>query len=177
MMRYPIAFVQYLVHFHAERDYFECHEVMEEYWKSVPNDPLGPVYVGFIQLAVSMYHHRRGNYKGALKMLRSAERNLTESGVKQLGVDYEGLHAAITDRLHALDAGEPVFEDINIPFADKELLAHCLDVCGKQTLQWNKPHDPADAFLHNKHTLRDRSEVVEERRRQAGIRQKEREQQ
>ncbi len=32
-MMYPNAYLDYLVYFHGHRDYFECHEVLEEYWK------------------------------------------------------------------------------------------------------------------------------------------------
>ena len=37
---YPEAFISYLIEFHATRDYFECHELLEEYWKAHPGDPL-----------------------------------------------------------------------------------------------------------------------------------------
>lgn len=30
---YPAEYLEYLVYFHADRDYFECHEILEEYWK------------------------------------------------------------------------------------------------------------------------------------------------
>ena len=34
-MVYPEAYIEYLMYFHGNRDYFECHEVLEEYWKEV----------------------------------------------------------------------------------------------------------------------------------------------
>ena len=37
MTQYPEAYTDYLCYFHGARDYFECHEVMEEYWKEHPN--------------------------------------------------------------------------------------------------------------------------------------------
>lgn len=30
---YPTAYIKYLFHFHTDRDYFECHELLEEHWK------------------------------------------------------------------------------------------------------------------------------------------------
>ena len=33
------TFVQFLTHFNDTHDYFECHEVLEDYWKEIaPND-------------------------------------------------------------------------------------------------------------------------------------------
>jgi len=43
---YPEPYLEYLIQFHAERDYFECHEILEEYWKSAPaneREPMGRV--------------------------------------------------------------------------------------------------------------------------------------
>ncbi|RKJ17377.1 DUF309 domain-containing protein, partial [Butyricicoccus sp. 1XD8-22] len=52
-------FVQYFTYFNGNKDYFECHEVLEEYWKILaPGDKKHPL-VGYIQLATGMYHWRR----------------------------------------------------------------------------------------------------------------------
>jgi predicted metal-dependent hydrolase len=52
--------------------------VLEEYWKSVPDSPLRQAWYGLIQIAVALYHHRRGNIAGARKMLESAIHNISE---------------------------------------------------------------------------------------------------
>ncbi|WJH34118.1 DUF309 domain-containing protein [Paenibacillus sp. CC-CFT747] len=87
MGHYPEEYRAYLVYFHAERDYFECHEILEEYWKSNPQDPLAPAWVGLIQLAVGLYHERRSNTSGALKMLNGANSRLTEDALEKLGIE------------------------------------------------------------------------------------------
>ncbi|MEH7501602.1 DUF309 domain-containing protein, partial [Neobacillus drentensis] len=28
---YPTEYIQFLAHFHGDRDYFECHELLEDY--------------------------------------------------------------------------------------------------------------------------------------------------
>ena len=33
---YPTEYIQFLIHFHGDYDYFECHEILEEYWKTKP---------------------------------------------------------------------------------------------------------------------------------------------
>ncbi|MCD2486520.1 DUF309 domain-containing protein, partial [Staphylococcus aureus] len=50
---YPKAYIDYLVEFHATRDYFECHEILEEYWKEDPPKKRKRYWVGFIELAVA----------------------------------------------------------------------------------------------------------------------------
>lgn len=33
---YPTEYIQFLIHFHGDYDYFECHEILEGYWKTKP---------------------------------------------------------------------------------------------------------------------------------------------
>ena len=62
---YPTEYIQFLIHFHGDYDYFECHEILEEYWKTKPRGNRDHYLVGLIQIAVSLYHHRRSNWNGA----------------------------------------------------------------------------------------------------------------
>lgn len=32
---YPPEYIEFLYHFHCDRDYFECHEILEELWKKI----------------------------------------------------------------------------------------------------------------------------------------------
>ena len=48
--------------------YFECHETLEELWM----DRAGPerwLYQGILQVGVSLYHLRRGNWVGAVNLM------------------------------------------------------------------------------------------------------------
>jgi len=164
-MQYPKAYIDYLMYFHAERDFFECHEVMEEYWKEHPEDPLSSNYVGLIQIAVSMYHHRRGNLKGAVKMLTQALHNLTDAGMLRLGLDPVQLRKMLNERLEALHPPGIPYSDLDLPIADPELMNFCMQQCGEQELSWLCASDLSDTYLIHKHTMRDRSSVIEERER------------
>ncbi|WP_426453692.1 DUF309 domain-containing protein [Paenibacillus sp. S-38] len=165
--RYPEAYVRYLVHFHAERDYFECHEVLEEYWKEHPEDADGEAYVGLIQLAVSLYHQRRGNLAGAVKMLSGAIRRLGGGAAEKLGIREAELLREMEGRLRALeDPASFVYRDLDIPLADADLVQSCREASGSSWERWAQPSDLSDRYLIDKHTLRDRSGVIEERERQ-----------
>lgn len=170
MKKYPEEYIEYLLQFHAERDYFECHEVMEEFWKEHPTDERSRTYVALIQIAVGMYHIRRGNRTGALKMLQSAERNAQAEHVASLGLDAEKLTQLIRDTNAQIDRDGYLYQDMNLPIADSELLALCLSECGRQGLVWQAPSRMSDIELIQKHTRRDRTDVIEERAKQQQIR-------
>ncbi|MBE1441768.1 DUF309 domain-containing protein [Paenibacillus sp. OAS669] len=163
MSQYPQAYIDYLIYFHAERDYFECHEVMEAYWKEHPGDPLASCYVGLIQIAVALYHQRRNNLNGARKMMASAMTNLTDEGMQALGIDPKSLRSMLQERLTQLAAEAPVFEDINLPLTDVQLVEACRKRCEESSLHWQCASDFSNGRLIHKHKLRDRSSVIAER--------------
>ncbi|WNR42316.1 DUF309 domain-containing protein [Paenibacillus roseipurpureus] len=170
MTQYPEAYISYLCYFHGERDYFECHEVMEEFWKEHPDDPRKPTYVGLIQIAVGLYHSRRGNVAGAVKMLRSALRNLKHEDVHSLGLQDEELRDRISQVIEAIEGENYQFKDMNLPIVDDELIEACLAICAEQGLTWEAPSQMDNEMLTLKHTRRDRTEVIEERARQQAMR-------
>jgi predicted metal-dependent hydrolase len=176
MPRYPEPYIEYLIYLHVERDFFECHEVLEEYWKSVPESPLRQAWHGLIQIAVALYHQRRGNLAGAKKMLESAIHNITENDMEQLGLQVDAFSQALAVRLEQLNQTPLTeFEDFNFPIADKDLLLLCQNHPLAANKLWLSRSDLLDTGLIHKHTLRDRSEVIEARQKQYELRQQSRE--
>jgi predicted metal-dependent hydrolase len=156
MIKYPNAYMEYLTYYHKQRDYFECHEVLEEYWKENPESPLSVTWVTLIQLAVAMYHERRGNLKGAVKMLTSAVKLLNIDDLERLGIQASQLKILMKERLIKLGENtQMAFEDINIPFRDQALEALITAIRIDDVV--------TDPFIINKHTLRDRSDVIRTR--------------
>ncbi len=51
-----------------QREFFDCHEVLEDFWKEQP-EPERQLTQGIIQIAVAYYHSLRGNRIGAKKLL------------------------------------------------------------------------------------------------------------
>jgi uncharacterized protein len=175
MRYYPEPYIEYLIYLHMERDFFQCHEVLEEYWKSVPDSPLRQAWHGLIQIAVTLYHQRRGNIAGARKMLASAIHNITEDHMEQLGLQVDAFSQALAARLEQLDHNpQAEFEDFNFPFADQELLLLCQRHPLAANKLWLSQSDLLDSSLIHKHTLRDRSEVINTRQKQFEIRQQSR---
>lgn len=172
---YPQAYLEYLVQFHAERDYFECHEILEEYWKSAPPAQREAVWVGLIQIAVGLYHQRRGNLEGARKMLASALQIIRQypQKVRQLGLDGPALAKLLAQRLEELNAGA-AYRSMNLPIRDEALRQAYEQACAVRNAPVGRDSDLSDHYLMNKHTLRDRSEVLAERNRQLTLREQQR---
>lgn len=170
------AYVTYLAHFHGTRDYFECHELLEEYWKEEQDPLLKEVWHGLIQVAVSLYHERRGNLPGARKMLEQAVIHLTNVSPERAGLDPVKLLELLRTRYDALtqDYGAEVetrvFEDMALPFLDGGLLREAMDLCKAWGCEWGRRSPMNEDMLVHRHLLRDRTDVVAERARQLALR-------
>lgn len=86
--------------------YWECHEALEELWRSEP-DHIRYLYQGILQIGVGCYHLRRGNWRGAVNKLRSGIAYLAPSTPACLGVDVARLRDEAGAILAALDALGP----------------------------------------------------------------------
>ncbi|MFF2479432.1 DUF309 domain-containing protein [Paenibacillus sp. NPDC058071] len=158
---YPDAYIDYLVEYHATRDYFECHELLEEYWKEHPNDPRAETWVGLIQLAVGHYHLRRGNTRGASMLYANAALRLKEDDISRLGIDGDLLLAALKDRRILLQAGQTFdYTEMDMRLVDAELRARCETICLAKGLIWGIKSPMNDPALIDRHKLRDRTEVI-----------------
>ncbi|MDF2939323.1 MAG: hypothetical protein K0Q90_4696, partial [Paenibacillaceae bacterium] len=162
-------------HFHGTRDYFECHELLEEHWKEEQDPRLKEVWHGLIQVAVSLYHERRGNLPGARKMLEQAILHLTNVSPEIAGLDPVKLLKLLRTRYASLMqlSGQPAeigFEDIALPFADGGLLREAMDLCKAWGCEWGRLSPLNEDMLVHRHLLRDRTDVVAERARQLAIR-------
>ena len=63
---YPDEHAPFFGAFQIDRDYYECHEVMEELWLEEGGDPF---HQGLLQVAVGLFHFRRENINGARKLV------------------------------------------------------------------------------------------------------------
>lgn len=147
-------FIQYLIHFNNEKDYFECHEVGEEYWKSLaPKDKTHPL-TGWIQLAVGMYHWRRSNYPGALRSFIRSRAKLADAGIWVEGFDHGQLIKDLNNAIAAVTEREP-FGHFDIPVDSQAIQASIAQYMQENPLEAKDPH-----FIMHKHRLRDRTSII-----------------
>ncbi|HZG60359.1 MAG TPA: DUF309 domain-containing protein [Anoxybacillus sp.] len=173
---YPKAYIDFLLHFHTDRDYFECHEILEEHWKKETSENRQQVWVALIQIAVALYHHRRQNWKGAERMMQKALllTHQEQEAVEKLGLDFPKLMQQLKKRLRDIEHRLP-YESMNLPIKDATLFEMCQNLCKQLQLQWGKESDLSNEYLLHKHKLRDRTDVIEERERQKKLREKKKE--
>ncbi|MBY9082461.1 DUF309 domain-containing protein [Paenibacillus sp. HN-1] len=122
-MAYDPLYVAYLVYFNRDRDYFECHEVLEKLWLATERNPL---YKGLLQVAVGLYHFRDGNIRGARLMLESAEARLRDYPAETLGIRLDALLQEVRGyirRLNSFDVKPFEYRDLTIPIVDENLRA------------------------------------------------------
>lgn len=170
-MGYPRPYILYLVHFHGDRDFFECHEILEEYWKEANPKDRNSLWVGFIQIAVALYHERRENRQGAIRTITKAVNNLSNNRNKlnDFGLDVDKLFLLLKYTRERMIAGK-AYENINLPLIENQLITQCIAECKKLGLTWEMESSVANPKIIHKHLLRDRSKVIQERSRQLEIR-------
>ncbi|MCM3627584.1 DUF309 domain-containing protein [Paenibacillus glycanilyticus] len=163
-MTYPSAYISYLVEFNGTRDFFECHELLEEYWKEHPGDPRAAIWVGLIQLAVGQYHERRSNLKGAVKMYEKALDKLDSRSLEELGLDGSSALAELNARYQSLQDGKELpYRDLTLIVTDPELEKRCIHLCNALNAKWGSSSPMELESLIHRHKLRDRSDVLAER--------------
>ena len=150
-------FIDYCAYFNGNEDYFECHEVLEEYWKEIaPKEKLHPL-VGYVQLATSMYHWRRANYNGATRMMSKAVLNFEQNKESEFFdyIDFRQLLLTMKDALQKMQVNEP-FLKFTLPLENDQLqllVQQRISTCTRMDSH----------FIFNKHMLRDRTEILEAR--------------
>ncbi|WP_181349990.1 DUF309 domain-containing protein [Thalassobacillus sp. CUG 92003] len=161
---YPNLYIEYLAHFHGTRDYFECHEVLEELWKEREPGVRDSVWVLLIQIAVCQYHYRRGNSKGASIMNEKALAKWPKrhEEIEKLGLDHSELYGCLQKVQTNINHDVP-YQSINLPIHDPELLEKTENMCQSWGVTFGDDSDLKNDFLVHKHKRRDRTGVIAER--------------
>ncbi|MBM7666472.1 putative metal-dependent hydrolase [Solibacillus kalamii] len=150
-------FIDYCAYFNGNNDYFECHEVLEEYWKEIaPKEKLHPL-VGYVQLATGMYHWRRSNVTGAARIIEKAILNFELNRNSEFFefIDLKQLLLIMKNQHRKIQKNEP-FIHFKLPITDRQLQE--LVQQRIKTIPLMDSH-----FIFNKHMLRDRTEILEAR--------------
>jgi uncharacterized protein len=89
----PSSFQQAIAEFNA-RQFFECHETLENLWKAEQSE-LRRFYQAILQIGVGYYKIiTRPNYQGALALLQSGADYLRPFAPQHFGIDVTALIAA-----------------------------------------------------------------------------------
>lgn len=157
MKNYPESYIDYLIHFHASRDYFECHEIMEEYWLE---NNRHKKWLSLIQLAVAIYHERQENYAGSLRLYRKVLSHLRgdKNMLTELKIDQSNLEQLVKSRIKNI-LHDGCYEPMNLPLMDESLITQCKKISKENGWEWlSSDADKSDLIF--RHKLRDRSDVI-----------------
>ncbi|QMV45155.1 DUF309 domain-containing protein [Cohnella cholangitidis] len=113
-------YLAYLSLFNRERDYFECHEVMEELWLEEGRSSL---LQGLLQAAVGLHHWDNGNRSGAAKLMNAALEKLNGYADIVLGLDLSRLRQDLEISLRALSSrpADAPFQAFDLHIVDETL--------------------------------------------------------
>lgn len=114
-------YIKFLYYFNVEKDYYECHEVMEELWLEEGRNPF---YQGLLQVAVGLYHFQNGNISGAVKLMSAALEKLEDAPDAWMGIDMGSLKneaALYLTRLQNYDQNPFSFYPLSITILDSSL--------------------------------------------------------
>ena len=154
-------FLNFIVYFNRNQDYFECHEVLEEYWKSLDDYSKEHPLTAYILLATGLYHWRRDNMDGAHRTLEKAEKRMHEFSKFDArytdGIDYRQLVHDTAIAVSKVGNGEP-FSSFQILLTSESLQRSVQRIESAMVLL----PKGSDAVIH-KHMLRDRSDILAER--------------
>jgi uncharacterized protein len=165
-MNFPQEYIEYLVHFHGDRDYFECHEILEDYWKKIDNGNKESIWVGLIQLAVANYHHRRKNFNGAQRTLEKSLNILTlhEEQLKTLGIHSTVLFQQMKQQLLNIKKTQ-LYCSYHFPLISHKLITLCIEKSQQLRLTWCSLSNLQETDIIHRHLKRDRTDVINERKR------------
>jgi predicted metal-dependent hydrolase len=132
MVEYDPLYVQFIYYFNIKRDYYECHEVMEQLWLE---NARSQYYQGLLQVAVGLYHHQQNNVSGAIKLFTAACEKLNQYPAIDKGIDLQKLRFDSIVYLNQLmEFNENQFRpyDINILVLDQLLQTLINDLVEKK---------------------------------------------
>jgi len=139
MQTYDRLYVDFIYYFNIERDYFECHEVMEELWLEEGRKPL---YQGLLQIAVGLYHHWNGNVGGSIKLFSQGIEKLQHFSSPILGIDLAMIveeSRQYVQKLLNIAEGPFEFYDLNLilvdPILEAKLAARIAETPVQQELE------------------------------------------
>jgi len=83
-MEYPYQYLLFLYYFNEKRDYYECHDVMEDLWLE---EQRSTFLQGLLQVAVGLYHFKWNNIPGAILLFEGAIQKLEPYPQKMRGIN------------------------------------------------------------------------------------------
>ncbi|SJZ71968.1 Predicted metal-dependent hydrolase [Cetobacterium ceti] len=108
---------EFLNEYENKRDYFQCHEILEELWKEETNcDTKEHPAVILLQIAVGAYHWENKNITGATKVLQGvlAHYGEVEVALEEIGFDSKKLKEVVENEIDSIKENKE-FKHFSLP--------------------------------------------------------------
>jgi len=86
-----------------QRQFFECHEVIEDIWRPLPKSAEKRFLQGVLQVGVGLHHLEQGNYTGAKNLLNEGVEKIKTIGAQTAYVPPIDLPNFLKDSTAALN--------------------------------------------------------------------------
>ena len=109
----PKKFLEAIDQFNRE-EYYECHDTLENLWRAEKGG-IRNLYKGILQIGVGIYHGRRSNLRGALRLISSGMELTRRFGPFCLGIDVElflQTNGQLKDELEKMEPGQRLSSDL-----------------------------------------------------------------
>ena len=153
------ALIEFFYQFHRHQHYFLCHDILEDAWKEQPSYSKQDAIVSLILFTTASYHHRRHNYKGALKSYKKALVTICNAvETHQLPLNIEAYQQLIEEKIYQVTK-QHEFIPIYLPMtSEAELIVKRFN-----SDYFFEPETLTDDYIIHHHKLRDRSAVNQAR--------------
>ncbi|MGL4642537.1 MAG: DUF309 domain-containing protein, partial [Cetobacterium sp.] len=101
-MKNKKRYLKFIQVFQNERDFFGCHEILEDVWvEETKCETRKHVAINLLLISVGLLHWRNKNFKGAVQVLENSLNNYEEVSflIEELGIDSKELKDMIQDTI------------------------------------------------------------------------------
>lgn len=116
-MKNKESYLKFIEIFQNERDFFECHEILEEIWvEETKCETRKHVAINLLLISVGLLHWRNKNFKGAVQVLENSLNNYEEVSflIEDLGIDSKELKDMIQDTIFKIKK-QKYYEELYLP--------------------------------------------------------------
>ncbi|WP_297596098.1 DUF309 domain-containing protein [uncultured Cetobacterium sp.] len=110
-------YIEFINTFQEERDFFKCHEILENIWiKETACNTKKHVSINLLLISVGVLHWRNKNFKGALSVLRNSLNDYEEmrGEIEKIGIDSYKLKNLVEELLIKISLNE-TYKEVYLP--------------------------------------------------------------
>lgn len=116
-MKNKQGYFEFIDVFQNQRDFFKCHEILEEIWiEETKCETRKHLAINLLLISVGLYHWRNKNFRGAIQVLENSLNNYDEisTELEIINIDSKRLKQIILDVIENLK-NKKDYEEVYLP--------------------------------------------------------------